>query len=276
MCFYTHKKKTDAFDESVRWSKTILCVCQFFGGAARAKASVLFNKNAAQHYADIQMLEEKEQTKPAFINCITQQRKPVECARVDVSFDEGPSHLDVQFWWTKRHLETRSKMTLVTTRNSGASYRNIVELQNGCLALAHANLFIPSTLNGTCIDSGGKINQTKLCENLSSAIDVYISRVNNAPCAGTDIHLFRGAHHTTAQNTNDFLKIFLKGKAAEKEKMKEDHPEKYEEIQKVWDLRKRHIVKDLPSKYVFCLTCCYQKDCIHPACKEGKPDENLV
>ena len=244
--------------------------------AGVVKASVLFNKNAAQHYADIQMLEEKEETKPAFTNNITKQRKPIECARVDGSFDEGPSHLDVQFWWTKRHLETKTKMTLVTTRNSGASYRNRVELQNGCLSLAHANLFIPSTLNGSCVDSGGKINQQKLCENLSSAVNVYISRVNKAPCAGTEIHLYSGAEDVTTQTTNEFVKIFLKGSAAAKRKLKQDHPKEYQEIEQVWDLRKRHMVKDLPTKYVFCLKCCYQKDCVHPACKEGTSDDNIL
>ena len=35
-----------------------------------------------------------------------------------------------------------------------------VELQNGYVSLGHANLFIPSTLAGLCVDSGtGKINE---------------------------------------------------------------------------------------------------------------------
>ena len=45
-----------------------------------------------------------------------------------------------------------------------SSYLNHVELQNSCLALAHANLFIPSTLGGTCMDSNtGKINKVYVC-----------------------------------------------------------------------------------------------------------------
>ncbi len=78
-------------------------------------------------------------------------------------------------------------MLLVTSRNSGASFKNRVELQNGCLALGHAKLFIPSTLNGSCVASGGSIDEKVLHANLNSAIDVYLSRVDKAPCAGTQI-----------------------------------------------------------------------------------------
>ena len=57
--------------------------------------------------------------------------------------------------------------------SSGSSYKNRVELQNGCLALAHANLFIPSTLNGSCMVTE-KVSNDLLCENLDAAIDIYI------------------------------------------------------------------------------------------------------
>ena len=130
------------------------------------------------------MLQQQEETRAAFINPDTGDRKEVECVRVDGSYDEGSSHVEVQYWWTVRHLSTRSRMLLVTSRDSGASYRNRVELQNGCLALGHVNLFIPSTLNGSCLDNGGKINEKLLCDNLNSAIDVYLSRVDKAPCVG--------------------------------------------------------------------------------------------
>ena len=90
------------------------------------------------------------------------------CIRVDGASDEGPSHHEVQFLWTEQHLESGSYATLVTCRNSGASYLNQVELQNRCLALGHANLFILSTLGGYCVDSAtGKIDEKKLKHNLS-------------------------------------------------------------------------------------------------------------
>ena len=86
---------------------------------------------------------------PAFFNHITGERKSKVCVRVDGGHDEGPSHKEVQFWWTNYHLEKSSKVLIVTTRDSGSSNRNRVELQNGCLVLGHSNLFLPSTLNGS-------------------------------------------------------------------------------------------------------------------------------
>lgn len=160
--------------------------------AGVVKAKKLFFKNPAQHYADMMMIEGNEETKPAFVNPVTGKRKEIECIRVDGGGDEGPVHQEVQYWWTKRHLIKGTKAIMVTTRSSGSSYKNRVELQNGCLALGHANLFIPSTLNGSCMVSG-KIDADLLCKNLDSAIDVYISRVDQAPCARTVIHLMKGA-----------------------------------------------------------------------------------
>ena len=81
---------------------------------------MLFEKNAAQHFADLAMLEGKKII-PAFINPVSDERKEVECAQVDGIYDEGPSHLEVQYWWTLRHFETQSGMVLVTSRNSGAT-----------------------------------------------------------------------------------------------------------------------------------------------------------
>ena len=51
------------------------------------------------------------------------------------------------------------------------------ELQNGCLALADANVLTPSTLNDSCIDSDtDKIETDK---NMNLATDVHIiSRVD--------------------------------------------------------------------------------------------------
>ena len=69
-----------------------------------------------------------------------------------------------------------------------------MELQNGCQALAHANLFIPSTLGGSCIDSKtGKVDPEKFKQNMLLATEVYINRVNGAPCGEGNITLYRGA-----------------------------------------------------------------------------------
>ena len=166
--------------------------------AGVVKAKKLFFKNPAQHYADMMMIEGNEEIKPAFLNPVTGKRKEIECIRVDGGGDEGPVHQEVQYWWTKRHLIKETKAIMVTTRSSGSSYKNRVELQNGCLALGHANLFIPSTLNGSCMVSG-QVDDDLLCKNLDSAIDVYISRVDQAPCARTVIHLMKGAKSDSVQ-----------------------------------------------------------------------------
>lgn len=85
--------------------------------------------------------------------------------------DKGPAHLEIQFWWTLRHVQRPTKVTLITSRNSGASYLNRVELQNGCLALAHANLSIPSNLQGSCFDpKTGKVDPERLKRNMEPGV----------------------------------------------------------------------------------------------------------
>ena len=235
--------------------------------AGVVKAKPLFNKNPAQHFADMLMLEEKEEIKPAFTNYQKGQQKDIECVRVDGGADEGPMHEGVQYSWTKRHFIKSTRATVVTTRSSGSSFKNRVELQNGCLSLGHANLFIPSILNGSCMDSGN-VNKEILCQNLDAAIDVYISRVDKTPCARTEIHLMKGAKNEDVQREREILLIFLKGKKKVKENAKLKEPELYNEIEKTWQLRTRHLVKGLPNQYVF-----YNRDCIHPVCKTEKYDK---
>ena len=69
----------------------------------------------------------------------------------------------------------------MTVCSSGASYLNRVELQNGCLAIGHANLFILSTLRGNLI-MDGKVEETILDSNLRVAMDLYIDHTNKSPC----------------------------------------------------------------------------------------------
>ena len=59
------------------------------------KAHSLFPKNAAQHAADLEMLQHKQELATAFINPHTGAFKAIECARVDGASDEGPSHLEI-------------------------------------------------------------------------------------------------------------------------------------------------------------------------------------
>ena len=110
--------------------------------------SKVFPRNPAQHYADLKMLTEQPQFSPVF-NSDCGCPKQIECVRVDGATYEGPSHDEVKYWWAVRHVESRRLVTLVSCRSSGSSFLNRAELQNGCLALGHTTLFIPSTLGGS-------------------------------------------------------------------------------------------------------------------------------
>ena len=154
---YVNKTPSTLQTTSYNFSKTTTTgeVC-----VGVVKAAKVHQKNPAQHIADLSMLESKDDLKPVFINPLTGLPKSVECVRVDGATDEGPAHDEVQFWWTQRHIQKGRLVTLVTTRSSGSSYLNRVELQNGCLSLGHSNTFIPSTLAGVCTDPDtGAVNQ---------------------------------------------------------------------------------------------------------------------
>lgn len=189
---YPSLHQTTSYNFSATQTTGLLC-------AGVVKGSGVFPKNPAQHAADYDMLE-KTAVSPAFLNPATNDPKVIECIRVDGATDEGPSHLEVQFWWTLRHFRRPTFATLVTAHCSGSNYLNQVELQNGCLALAHSNLFIPSNLNGLCFDpDSGTIDQQRLKANMDTATDIYISCCNGAPCGESVIHLVKGADSSRNQ-----------------------------------------------------------------------------
>ena len=230
-----------------RYPSVIQTTCYNFTGTKTTpemcvgvvKAQPLFMKCPGQHMADLNMLQDKAELKPVFLNP-GGNRKLIECIRVDGASDEGPSHLEVQYWWTERHLLQGNLVTLITTRSSGSSYLNRVELQNGCLTRAHSNLYIPSTLHGSPISSEtGNIDKGILCKNLSSAIDMYIERCDGAPCGHTNIHLYKGAMCQKTKREN--LLVFLKSPKREQQKLKQADPDLYQHFEKVWGVRKRHI-----------------------------------
>ena len=155
---------------------------------------IVFKKKTAQHSADFKMLLDTTELEPAFINADTKQPKQITCIRVYGASDEGPSHQEVQFWWTEHHLSRGNYITLVTTRNR-------VELQNGCLTQGHSNLFIPSTLKGSCCNEDtGAIDQDRLKANLDTATDMYINRCNQCSSGDTVIHLFKDLTHPSCKN----------------------------------------------------------------------------
>lgn len=98
--------------------------------------------------ADLNMLGKQDENAALFKRMSDGKPKDMWFVRVDGASDEGPSHKEVQFLWTEKHTQEGHAFTAVTTRHSGGSYLNPVELMNGCLAVAHSNCFIPSTLGG--------------------------------------------------------------------------------------------------------------------------------
>ena len=138
------------------------------------------------------------------------------------------------------------------------------------MAVAHANLFIPSNLNGSCFNPDtGKLDNDRLKANLTTAMKVYIERVNGAPCGTSNIHLLAGADSSDAQNLRKHVLIYLKGSKAQKEELKRKHLSTYVMIEEVWNIRLRHGVPNLPVQYCFMLKCCYKAGCPHPFCCAG-------
>lgn len=225
------------------------------------KAHYVFPKNATQHAADLDMLQNDPQLQPWMSN------REVDCIRVDGASDEGPCHSEVQFYWTERHINYEKVCTLVTSRHSGGSYLNRVELMNGGLSQAHCNLFIPSTLNGSNYGPNG-LDEKKLKKNLEEATEVYIDRVQGASCCGSPVLLMKGA--VADMHRRQYLLTFLKGSKKAKEKLQSKEPELYNYFQDVWTVRNNHINTSVPTNYVFHLTLCGKSTCVHPRCKRGE------
>ena len=109
----------------------------------------------------------------------------------------------------KTHIATSKFVSIVTSRSSGSSYLNRVKLQNGCLSLGHANLFIPSTLAGMPIDPEmGCLDEEILSRNHDLAIDIYIDRVNKCPCGNGHIELFKGPNSQDQIENTVYVKYF--------------------------------------------------------------------
>lgn len=164
-------------------------------------------------------------------------------------------------------------MTLVSSHSSRSSYRylNEVELQNGCVALPHTNLFIPSMLGGSVFSpETGNINMDRVRNNLELATSVYIDRVNNCPCGDTVIHLYRGADSTDLQHKREKLMVYLKGSQQRKQQLRREEPELYSYFETIWDVRLRHQVPGFPSQYLYLLVCCFQQGCPRQLCQGGK------
>ena len=169
------------------------------------KPQKIILKNPGQHAAYLNNLTSFVEVKPLM------EGRKIECIRVDGAMDENPSLAEVQFHWTERHQQQGTICTMVSARYSGGSYLNKVELQNGCLAIGHSNLFIPSTIHGSNMDADRKLRMEMLKKNLESATDVYINTVNGTAYFGTQIHLVKGNVNNMLSRTTTEASDFFKG-----------------------------------------------------------------
>ena len=170
----------------------------------------------------------------------------------------------MQFYWTERHLIKGNTSIVLTTHHSGGSYLNRVKLLNGCLAVAHLNLFIPSTLGGLCYTKE-VLDKEQLAKNLDLATDVYIKKVNGAPCAQQPVTLIKGASGVHAQylaERRPKLLTYLGGKKIEKQALKENDATLYNYFEEIWGVLNRHMVKNLSQPYIFMLLPCKIKNCL--------------
>ena len=120
----------------------------------------------------------------------------------------------------------------------------------------------------------GTVNEGVLKKSLNLAISAYINRVNGCPCGESTIQLYRGADASSSEHlqARSHILTFLKGTKAAKEKLRRDNPAMYAEFELVWGVRRRHMVQELPTQYIFFLVCCFEQGCPHPLCNEGKPN----
>ena len=153
---------------------------------------------------------------------------------------------------------------LVTSRSSGASYLNCVELQNRCLALAHANFYIPCTLIGMPLNpETGNVDADLLSANLNKAADIYVQRVDKCPCGDTVINLYR---RSKFEDMCTELQV---------KKKKEELRIKIQNLLPI-SLKFARLEKTITTRtYWQLIFSAVMQGCPHPRCKEGCPSEQL-
>lgn len=79
------------------------------------------------------------------------------------------------------------------------------------------------------------------------------SRVSGIPCGDTLIYLYKGADFNEFQCMRKDIQIFLKGSKKKEGQLKQEKPAIYSSFQRIWDVKQRHMVTDLPppNTYLF-------------------------
>ena len=136
------------------------------------------------------------------------------------------SHLEVQIRWTEWHLHEGRELTLVTTRNSGASCFDLAELHRMVLLAV----------------------LTPICLYLSLCVD--LQRPNQEeypkkdckktwkPCTGVQL--------INKQRTD--LLVFPRGTKSAKKELKKKKPDQYNHFEEIWSLLRATHASDKPTE----------------------------
>jgi hypothetical protein len=92
-----------------------------------------------------------------------------------------------------------------------------------------------------------------------------VSSKSNPEMTTSSIKLLKGSRNDLAknyQNRRPHLITFLSGTKKKKEELMKENPTLFEYFIKIWKLRDSHMVKGLPSYYIFQLLPCYKKECV--------------
>lgn len=171
--------------------------------------------------------------------------------------------------WTVWHLKTETIATIITCPISCANFRNRIELQNKFLSLAHASLYIPLTLNGSCLKGADKLNQKNLQENISSTTSFYISRVNGTPFWQNKLKFFLRLAVPSIKKKTILLRLFWKRIIRKKSFRRGTYWDVSVDREYLTTQQEKQVYKKAPTKYVFSLLGCCQSNCTHPFCKRG-------
>ena len=184
---------------------------------AIVKADKLNSSSPSQHAADFHMMmhmaRSSVSSSSAFLKRMVLQQngsvKPVVHFEVDGGPDENPSHVETRFLLAEISMggpslnpNHRRKQVGASTCESGASAKNAVERDNGCITQATAGMVFNIDAFGDLQDpSTGKLDKSKVCSMWEHHIEQYTHAVDGAPALnGAKMCAFPGA---TASSCDD-------------------------------------------------------------------------
>lgn len=102
------------------------------------------------------------------------------------------------------------------------------------------------------------------------AVSQYQMKLDNAPCMKTVLRSFVSPDNGEFVRLRADIRLLLpgNGRTEARAKLEKQNPEFVNWFNKIWDLRKTHMVPNSCNKYFFALKACGDyKNCIHPLCR---------